>query len=68
MAKFSKTGKKSKYPEVMGSTGLVQISLLHALILLSGFAGLNSRRWIENGHVGPFGELGRTRRIARRFA
>ncbi|KAG5577417.1 hypothetical protein H5410_057551 [Solanum commersonii] len=29
---------------------------------------LNSRRWIENGHVGPFGELGRARRIVRRFA
>ncbi|KAG5605767.1 hypothetical protein H5410_027259, partial [Solanum commersonii] len=35
---------------------------------LDGFAGLNSRRWIENGHVGPFGELGRTHRIVQRFA
>uniref|UniRef100_M1E158 Uncharacterized protein n=1 Tax=Solanum tuberosum TaxID=4113 RepID=M1E158_SOLTU len=29
---------------------------------------LNLRRWIENGHVGPFGELGRARRIVHRFA
>ncbi|KAG5619695.1 hypothetical protein H5410_004913 [Solanum commersonii] len=40
---------------------------MHALILFSGFAGLKSRRWIENGHVGPFGELGRARLIVQRF-
>ncbi|KAG5584871.1 hypothetical protein H5410_045305 [Solanum commersonii] len=33
-----------------------------------GVAGLNSRRWIENGHVEPYGELGQACRTTRRFA
>ncbi|KAG5615106.1 hypothetical protein H5410_014930 [Solanum commersonii] len=51
--------EKFEYFEVMGGMGLAQISLVHALILLTGFAGLNLRKWIENGHVGQFSELGR---------
>uniref|UniRef100_M1DNS5 Uncharacterized protein n=1 Tax=Solanum tuberosum TaxID=4113 RepID=M1DNS5_SOLTU len=35
---------------------------------LMGLARLNSGRWIENGHVGPFGELSQARRISRWFA
>uniref|UniRef100_M1DJZ3 Uncharacterized protein n=1 Tax=Solanum tuberosum TaxID=4113 RepID=M1DJZ3_SOLTU len=31
-------------------------------------AGLNSRSWIEIGHVGPFGKLDRACQIVRRFA
>ncbi|KAG5571389.1 hypothetical protein H5410_061155 [Solanum commersonii] len=30
--------------------------------------GLNSRRWIENRHIGPFGELGRAHRTTWQFA
>ncbi|KAG5609916.1 hypothetical protein H5410_021197 [Solanum commersonii] len=33
-----------------------------------GGCGLNLKKWIKNGHVGPFGELGRARRTTRRFA
>ncbi|KAG5611744.1 hypothetical protein H5410_023025, partial [Solanum commersonii] len=35
---------------------------------VSGVAELNSRRWVENKHVGSFGKLSRARRITRRFA
>ncbi|KAK6780077.1 hypothetical protein RDI58_022261 [Solanum bulbocastanum] len=35
--------------------------------LLENLMGLNSRKWIENGHVGPFGELSLAHRITQRF-
>uniref|UniRef100_M1E028 Integrase core domain containing protein n=1 Tax=Solanum tuberosum TaxID=4113 RepID=M1E028_SOLTU len=41
---------------------------MHVLILFSGIARLNSRRWIENWHVGPIGELGQARRTTQQFA
>uniref|UniRef100_M1DHG8 Putative plant transposon protein domain-containing protein n=1 Tax=Solanum tuberosum TaxID=4113 RepID=M1DHG8_SOLTU len=41
---------------------------VHSASRRIGVAGSNSRRWIENRHVGPFGELGRARRTTRRFA
>uniref|UniRef100_M1DGX0 Integrase core domain containing protein n=1 Tax=Solanum tuberosum TaxID=4113 RepID=M1DGX0_SOLTU len=39
---------------------------MHALILFTGVAGLNSRSWIESRHVGSFGELGRARQTTQR--
>uniref|UniRef100_M1DL53 Uncharacterized protein n=1 Tax=Solanum tuberosum TaxID=4113 RepID=M1DL53_SOLTU len=38
----------------MGVMGLTLIVLVHALILFTGVAWLNSRNWIEHRHVGSF--------------
>ncbi|KAG5629865.1 hypothetical protein H5410_001582 [Solanum commersonii] len=54
-SKYRQTAKLGKYKRNLS-------------ILGNGFVGLNSRRWIENGHVWPFGELGQARRIVWRFA
>ncbi|KAG5604926.1 hypothetical protein H5410_026418 [Solanum commersonii] len=59
--------EKSEYFGEMGVMGLSSIVLVHALILFSGVAGLNLRSWVENRHVGPFGELGRAHRTTQRF-
>ncbi|KAG5571364.1 hypothetical protein H5410_061130, partial [Solanum commersonii] len=56
------------FPSLLNLSNLHQSSIFLILGILIGFAGLNSRRWIENGQVGPFSELGRARRIVRRFA
>ncbi|KAG5610315.1 hypothetical protein H5410_021596 [Solanum commersonii] len=63
-------GSHSRSIQLIRTLMTFAVPHLHSNELLGfpGVTGLNSRKWIENRHFGPFGELGRVRRTTRQFA